>query len=148
MSYAARHPDLFETALAFSGAPDTAYDKAAQLLVTPIVNTSAESQYAVFGWRVAMHRAVEEFSTLKDAGRSGFTLEGSGSATVTTPPLYRPGRGYTVRVGSRTLTERAGRFRRLTISVPLGPSDTVQEYPLDGPPLGTTVYTTQVSIAP
>ncbi len=26
MSYAARHPDMFETALAYSGAPDTAYD--------------------------------------------------------------------------------------------------------------------------
>jgi S-formylglutathione hydrolase FrmB len=40
MSYAARHPDLFETALAFSGAPDTAYDREAQLLVTPIINAT------------------------------------------------------------------------------------------------------------
>jgi hypothetical protein len=31
--------------------------------------------------------------------------------------------------------------------VPLGPSDTTQEYPLDGPALGTTVDTTEVTIA-
>ena len=40
MSYAARHPDLFETALSFSGAPDTAYDGLAQLLVTPIIEAT------------------------------------------------------------------------------------------------------------
>ncbi len=37
-SYAARHPDLFGTALSYSGAPDIAYDPAAQALVTPIIN--------------------------------------------------------------------------------------------------------------
>jgi hypothetical protein len=41
---------------------------------------------------------------------------------------------------------RADGTGRLTIPVPLGPSDTVQEYPLDGPRLGTTVYTTHVAI--
>jgi S-formylglutathione hydrolase FrmB len=37
MSYAARHPDLFETALSFSGAPDIAADPEATLLVRPII---------------------------------------------------------------------------------------------------------------
>jgi hypothetical protein len=37
---------------------------------------------------------------------------------------------------------------RLTIRVALGPSDTVQELPADGPALGTTVYTTRISVAP
>jgi S-formylglutathione hydrolase FrmB len=277
MSYAARHPDLFETALAFSGAPDTAYDLQAQLLVTPIVNAtetfldlvppnsmfgdrltqeinwaahdpttlannlrgmnlfmyfgngqagpldpsglnvggdaieagvyqlnvdfhqrlqalgipsfydsygngthtwpywardlqwsigavmadfkhplpapgtitymSADPSYTVFGWQVAIDRKVKEFSTLKDAGRGGFTLEGSGTAVVKTAPLYRPGRRYRVTTGSTTLTERAGRYGRLTIAVPLGPSDSVQEYPLDGPPTGTTVYSAHVGIS-
>jgi len=277
MSYAARHPDLFETALSFSGAPDIAYDMEAQLLVTPVINatetvldhvpansmfgprlseeinwaahdpttlagnlrgmnlfmytgngfpgpldhglpnggsnlieggveiltqlfhqrlkalgipslydyygngthswpywardlrqsigpivadfkhplpapravtfTAAESSYEAFGWRVTMHRAVEEFSTLKDAGATGFTLEGSGSATVVTPANYAPGGTYTVTVGSRRQSERADRRGSLTIQVPLGPSDTTQEYPLDGPALGTTVDTTEVTIA-
>lgn len=41
MSYAARHPDLFLTALSYSGAPDTAYDAVARALVTPIIEATA-----------------------------------------------------------------------------------------------------------
>ncbi len=276
MSYAARHPDMFSAALAFSGAPDIAYDVEAQALVTPTINatetaldrvpansmfgprgseeinwvahdptalannlrgmhlfiftgnglpgpldkgpplaiamaietgvhelsvlfhdrlhslgipsafddygpgthswpywdrdlresigplmadfahplptpstvtyTSAEPGYSVFGWEVTMHRAVQELSTLADAGRAGFELQGSGSATVITPGLYRNGGRYQVKIGLVTSVVRAGRDGRLTLEVPLGRSDTVQEYPLDGPPIGTTVYTTRVSI--
>src|SRR6202022_3173993 len=40
MSYAARHPDMFTTAVSFSGAPDIAYDLEAQVLVTPIINAT------------------------------------------------------------------------------------------------------------
>jgi hypothetical protein len=93
-----------------------------------------------------MHRAVEEFSTLKDASATGFTLEGSGNATVVTPARFVPRRRYTIAIGSRAQRERADRHGSLTIQVPLGPSDTTQEYPLDGPPLGTTVHTTHVAI--
>jgi S-formylglutathione hydrolase FrmB len=39
-SYAARHPDLFGTALSFSGAPDIAYDSEAQALTTPVINAT------------------------------------------------------------------------------------------------------------
>lgn len=38
MSYAARHPDLFETAAAYSGAPDIAYDPEAELGAIAIIN--------------------------------------------------------------------------------------------------------------
>jgi S-formylglutathione hydrolase FrmB len=275
MSYAARHPDLFMTALSYSGAPDIAYDAEAQALVTPVINltetvldgvpansmfgprtteeinwaahdpttlagnlrgmnlfmytgngqngpfdtvpnpgasaieagveqltrlfhqqldslgipslyddygpgthswpywardlqqsigpivsdfahpspppaqvtyTSADPQYSVFGWSVSMHRAVEELSTLANADREGFTVEGSGSATVTTPALYRPHRRYRVVVGPSNEIVRAGPDGRLVIEVPLGPSNVVQEFPGDGPPIGTTVYTTRVSV--
>jgi S-formylglutathione hydrolase FrmB len=277
MSYAARHPDLFETALAYSGAPDTADDPRAQLLVTPVVNytetfldhvpptsmfgdrftdeinwaahdpttlannlrdtnlfmytgdgapgpldsspnpyamgiewgvdqlttmfhhrlvqlgipstfdnygsgthtwpywardlrwsigaimadfnnprpnpttvtyTSADPQYAVYGWQVTTHRRVREFSTLQDAGASGFTVKGSGSATVVTPAIYTPEASFKVTVGSRTVTEQASGTGTLTIDVPLGPSNTVQEYPLDLGPIGTKVYTTHVTVTP
>jgi hypothetical protein len=107
---------------------------------------SADASYSVFGWQVAMHRGVEEFSTLKNASRAGFTLQGSGSATVKTPAFYHHGRRFRITIGSTSVVERAGRYGRLTIQVPLGPSNTVQEYALDGPATGTTVYTTQVSI--
>jgi hypothetical protein len=53
-----------------------------------------------------------------------------------------------VTVGSRTQTEQASSGGSLTIDVPLGPSNTVQEYPLDLAPIGTSVYTTHVTIAP
>jgi S-formylglutathione hydrolase FrmB len=278
MSYAARHPDLFGVALSYSGAPDIAYDSAAQLLVTPVINAtetfldqvppnsifgsrldneinwaahdpttlagnlrdtrmmlftgngqpgpfdhgvnvgadaieagvheltmlfhnrlktlgipsfyddygkgthswpywardlkqsigplmadfakpvtvpgavsykSADQSYSIYGWTVAMHRAVREFSALSDASRGGFTLYGSGSATVTTPPTLKPGRLYTVSItsmtGTRSLRLRPAR-RMLTLAVPLGPSNTVQEYPLDGPPTATHVYSTKVTI--
>jgi hypothetical protein len=50
-----------------------------------ITYTAADPVYSVFGWRVAMHRGAAEFSTLAGAGTGGFTLRGSGTATVTTP---------------------------------------------------------------
>jgi S-formylglutathione hydrolase FrmB len=280
MSYPARHPDLFSTALAYSGAPDIAYDSEAQALVTPIINAtevgldgvpansmfgprtteeinwaahdpttlannlrgmnllmyfgngksgpldqgapnpgamaiesgvyqlnvlfhnrlqalgipsvydpygdgthswpywardlrwsigplmndfahppptpkritymSADMRYVVFGWRVTMHRKVEEFSTLVNARPGGFTLEGSGSATVITPARYRHGAVYRVTIrghgGKRVHKLRANRHGQLKIQVPLGPSDTVQEYSIDGSTAGTTVFTTTVKI--
>jgi S-formylglutathione hydrolase FrmB len=280
-SYAARHPDLFGTALSFSGAPDIAYDREAQALVTPIINATellfdrvpansmfgprtteeinwaahdpttlagnlrdtrllmftgngtlgtldlgpnpaasvieagveqltklfharlealripsyyddygpgthswlywardlrqsigrlmsdfahplptpakityeaAEPSYAIYGWRVKMHRAVEEFSTLTRAGKRGFSLSGSGSAMVMTPAVYVRRRRYRVTVKSRAGTVSrlvaAGRDQRLTIRVPLGPSNTTQEYPLDGSSSTTRVYTSTVTIRP
>ncbi len=44
MSYPARHPDLFSTALAYSGAPDIAYDPAVWPPSTEIINFT-ETQY-------------------------------------------------------------------------------------------------------
>ncbi len=117
---------------------------------TRITYMSADGSFTAYGWGVAMHRAVREFATLEGAGTAGFTLQGSGSATVTTPAHYRRGRRYAIRIASRsgvkTLSARVGRARRLTIQVPLGPSNAVQEYPLDGPSTGTKVYTTRVTI--
>jgi S-formylglutathione hydrolase FrmB len=116
-----------------------------------VTYTSADLSYSVYGWRVSIARRVEEFSTLARAGRGGFSLSGSGTATVTTPPAYRRGSVHAIKVDSRAgrtaALARAGSDRRLVIHVPLGPSNTVQEYPLDGPPVGTTVYTSKVTIA-
>lgn len=280
MSYAARHPDLFASALSYSGAPDIAYDTEAQTLVTPVINAtetgldgvapnsmfgprqteeinwaahdpatlapnlastrllmytgngqpgpldpavpnpgamaiesgveqlttlfhnrlqalgipsvfrdygggthswpywardlrwsigwvmagfahppaiaaavsymSADPTYGAYGWQVATHRSVREFSYLRAASAKGFTLAGSGSATVTTPPAYRRHRAYRIAIstssGRRTFTVRTGAGRRLTVPVTLGPSDTVQQYPLDGPSPSTHVYTSTVTV--
>jgi hypothetical protein len=103
---------------------------------------------------VAINRRVAEFSTLSVRGRTGFTLQGSGTATVRTTNLYAPRVRYRVRIrsrtGTRTRTVRSSRTGTLTLPVALGPSDTVQEYTVGRPPgpsAGTTVDTTAVSIA-
>jgi hypothetical protein len=59
----------------------------------------------------------------------------------------------TIHSQSQTITRtlRTGAKRALTLNVPLGPSDTVQEYTDAQPPAaspGTTVYTTDVTIRP
>ena len=279
MSYAARHPDLFGTALSFSGAPDIAWDAQARALVTPIINatelaldhvpansmfgprstdelnwaahdpatlavnlrstrlflftgngrpgpfdtgaqavaspieagvhvltrlfhdrldslgiashyddygpgthswpywardlresiepimssldhpapapssitfTTTQQSYAIDGWIVAIHRQVDEFSTLERADRAGFVVLGSGSATVTTPAVYRPGSGFVVTEissggtsGPTTTRARVGADGRLTVALTLGPSNTVQEF---RPGARTTVDTVRVEL--
>jgi hypothetical protein len=111
--------------------------------VAPVTYTTAAPSYSVFGWRVAIDRRAAELSTLSAATTAGFTLAGSGTATVTTPAVYLRRRRYTVTVGVQSATMRAGRDRRLTISVPLGPSNLAQQYTLLAE---TRVYSTKVSI--
>lgn len=119
---------------------------------SPFTFTAVEPRYSVYGWTVSVERKALELSTLRAASRDGFSVSGSGVATVTTAPLYGAGRDYdvTVRGGSgtehRTLT--ADGDGRLTIRVPLGPANPLpeQDPPLDH--LLTRVFTTTVDIAP
>jgi S-formylglutathione hydrolase FrmB len=112
------------------------------------------ARYSLYGWSVQLQRLATEFSTLTVAGKPGFTLAGSGSATVTTPAFYGRRTRYRVMIVSQSgstnaETVRTGRLGALTLRVPLGPSDTRQQYSLGGPPEpspGTTVYTTHVTI--
>jgi S-formylglutathione hydrolase FrmB len=112
--------------------------------------TTAEPSYSVFRWSVAMHRAAEEFSTLERAGKSGFALSGSGSGTVVTPPVYRAGASYLVTLRgtgiASTATLIAGPDRRLSIEVPLGPSNPYQQDTAEAEATGTTVFTTTVTV--
>jgi S-formylglutathione hydrolase FrmB len=117
----------------------------------PFTYMSADDSYAVYGWRVAMHRTAREFSTL-EGRRRGFSLAGSGSGTVTTPAVYRPRGRYRVtlagdRVSKRSVLVRAGRGGRLRIQVPLGPANPDQQYTAQAQVTGTAVYTTDVTIA-
>jgi S-formylglutathione hydrolase FrmB len=115
-----------------------------------ITYTIADGQYSVFGWTVAMHRTAEEFSTLEQAGRTGFALAGSGSGTVTTPASYAPGgryvvtlRGQGIASSSTLVADAAG---RLHIDVPLGPPNAYQQDTAEAMAAGTAVYTTAVTI--
>jgi S-formylglutathione hydrolase FrmB len=99
----------------------------------PVDFRAIEPRYDVYGWDVRLRRKVLEFSRLSGAGRAGFRLTGSGSATVTTPALYRPAGAYRVTVSSRgrhATVERiqADRAGRLRVALALGPSNRFQEF--------------------
>jgi S-formylglutathione hydrolase FrmB len=115
--------------------------------------TSADNRYSVYGWEVRTHRRAREFSTLADAGRRGFDLSGSGSATVLTPRACRPGTRYRVAMSgdgapARTIVVRAGKDRRLEFRVVLGPANPYQQDTPQAQARGTAVYTTSVTISP
>jgi S-formylglutathione hydrolase FrmB len=89
---------------------------------------SIDRQWTQWGWSVALIRpAPQEFSRLGQASARGFTLEGSGRATVTTPAAYRPGSTATVRLSdaSGVHTDRitVPPTGRLSIAVVLGSGD-------------------------
>ncbi len=86
-----------------------------------ITYESAEPSYEVYGWRVNLHPDVERFSTLAGAWKRGFSLSGSGSATVITPAEYKRHGRYRIMVktarGTTSSVQTAGRDRRLTINL-------------------------------
>jgi S-formylglutathione hydrolase FrmB len=109
-----------------------------------ITFTAAEPRYSVYGWSVSLRRPAMEFSRLAKAGRRGFTLSGSGSATVTTAPLFGARQAVRVVVGRRAQARRADRRGRLRVRVVLGPGNAVQQYT---PGATTRVFTKRVRIA-
>jgi S-formylglutathione hydrolase FrmB len=85
---------------------------------------SVDAQWTQWGWTVSLARpAVQEFSRLSIAGPGGFALDGSGTATVTTPAAYQPGSAASVTVvsptGTTSTTTNVDDRGRLTISAPL-----------------------------
>jgi S-formylglutathione hydrolase FrmB len=108
-----------------------------------------EPRYAVWGWRAAVRRRALEFSELRSAGAAGFTFRGSGRATVTTAPLYRPAAVLiaTLRsaAGTHRRTVRADRSGRVTLAFELGRSNPRPEH---SPGARTAVFSTRVSLAP
>ena len=122
-----------------------------QLAPTQFTYTSADDTYAVYDWQVGTHRTAREFSTLTTDGNGGFSLSGSGSASVATPAVYRPGRTYSVRMSGDAITGRydlltAAADRRLHLVVPLGPANPYQQETAPAQATGTAVYTTTVVI--
>ncbi|MCY1071241.1 alpha/beta hydrolase family protein [Nannocystis sp. RBIL2] len=117
---------------------------------TAFTYTSADDEFAAFGYEVSMLRAVAELATLVVEGPESFTLDGSGEAEVTTAPLYVPGAPHSVAIedGQGVATEYAvfadAGGRITTPLVVLGPDNPYQQY--QGAP--STFYTATVSITP
>jgi S-formylglutathione hydrolase FrmB len=85
---------------------------------------SIDRQWTQWGWSVSVSRpAAQQFSSLRDAGAGGFFLDGTGTATVTTPAVYAPGSPATVTVaapsGTTARLATVDNSGHLTISVPL-----------------------------
>lgn len=113
--------------------------------------TSIEPDYEAWGWRVTLDRPALEFSSLVQADAHGFVLSGSGTAVVTTPPLYPPGSRLPLSLsgaaGTRTVDGLVSSDGRLRITVPLGPANPAQQYTAAAKDAGgTRVYATRVSI--
>jgi S-formylglutathione hydrolase FrmB len=86
---------------------------------------SIDKRWAQWGWSVSMDRtAVQQLSALTGAGRDGFTVQGTGTATVVTPPFYVPGSTHTVTLsgasGPITRRIRTDARGRVHVVVPLG----------------------------
>ena len=114
--------------------------------------TSADDPWSQWGYTVAIARPAREFSTLRGADASGFTLAGSGTASVVTPAAYRPGSRHRVSMAGpharRALIARADRRGRLHLSVPLGPGNRAQQDTAAARAAGgTRVYATRVTIS-
>jgi hypothetical protein len=84
--------------------------------------TTIDPSWSAWGWHVSIERAAtQEFSTLSDASRRGFTISGSGVATIVTPRIGEfP--AYFVVIGNTSHQVAADRAGRLRIRVPLGAS--------------------------
>jgi S-formylglutathione hydrolase FrmB len=109
---------------------------------------AAEPSYSVYGWRVSIRRPALEFSELERANRAGFSLSGSGSATVITPALYKRGEPYRITIKKaagkpETYRVTANRRGKLRIVVPLGKGNQAQQYTAGAT---TKVFTTSVRI--
>ena len=83
---------------------------------------SIDRDWTQWDWSVALQRrATQQFSSLTNATSSGFSLRGSGTATVTTPPFYRPGALATITTSQGDVsTATADASGRLHLTVPLG----------------------------
>src|SRR4051812_24293408 len=91
-----------------------------------------QPSFAVFGWHVAFNRPALEFSQLAHADRNGFTIQGSGSVSVTPPALYPAGRPVNATItdeqGTRVVQSSIGPDGRFHLQLDLGPGNPYQEY--------------------
>jgi hypothetical protein len=112
--------------------------------------TAVEPRYGAYGWSVRLRRRALEFSTLRVRGGGEFSVTGSGRATVTTAPLYKPGKRLIAVVrdasGARRRQLVAGRSGRLVVGVNLGRSNRYQEYTPPARQAGTRSVTASIRI--
>ena len=90
---------------------------------------SVTPQFSVWGYDVRVERDVREFLDLRDVRAGGLEIQGSGRVTLTTAPLYEPGRGYRISGAGGSDQHAVGDGEgRITFAVDLGPSHQHEQY--------------------
>lgn len=100
---------------------------------TPVPATfdyrSVGPSFSVFGWSIAAdpNRAAE-FLNLRSVSNTGFTITGSGTTQVTTPPIFKGNQAVTVLINGTPTVLRPDSNGRITVTVDLGRPNQVQQY--------------------
>jgi hypothetical protein len=94
-----------------------------------VTYTIADPSFSVYGWNVRLTPAGQRFTTLAGADARGFSLRGTGTATVMTPPRYPPAALVATSLGA----VRADASGRLTLTVPLGVGEETNHVAIDAP---------------
>ncbi len=90
---------------------------------TRITYLSVDPSWTRWGWSVSFQRSqAQELGSITGASAAGFTLRGTGAASVVTPPLYRPGSTAAVAIAGATQELTVDPAGRLHLEVPLGGS--------------------------
>lgn len=122
----------------------------------PFSFRSDAADWSVWGWSFDTDHIVTEFTYLDGVSAGGLRATGSGTLTVLSAPLYRPGASYTVvetasgvgpAQGPVSQTVTADASGRLRFQVGLGPPHAVQQVDF-GPTATATWDHAVVTIAP
>lgn len=90
---------------------------------------SIAPSFKIWDHQIEVERDVREFLDLTDVTRTGFTVQGSGEARITTAPRYAAGHAYLIEgAAEEAFDVVADRSGRLTIPVDLGPSHTHDQF--------------------
>ncbi len=85
--------------------------------------------FSVFGWSVAADPARGlEFIELAGVSSQGLSMSGSGTTSVSTPPLFAAGQAVSVAVNGATTKVIATPEGRISFTVDLGPANSAQQY--------------------
>lgn len=110
-------------------------DKYLPLHPKVFVYSSITPTYSLYGWTLRMERKAVEFSTLEVAGLHSFSILGSGSAWVITPPLGSPNARACVNIDGmvgaapgKTILLKTDAQGRLAVPIQLGPANPFQQY--------------------
>jgi S-formylglutathione hydrolase FrmB len=95
---------------------------------------SADADFSVWNWTFhADPKRGTEFLEVRGAGVGGFTLTGSGTETVVTPDMFRPGQAVAVE-GAEPASAVADADGRLTLRVDLGAAHREDQFSGQGQP--------------